>query len=705
MLLKTTLEVWRKSNVRAGRAYIRLASAVLMIMILAMALPRPAFAQFFSILLTAPNRTTLEDTPITTALTVQLIDIWGGGVWLPFNRAIRVSISGIPSNWTVNPNGGTYSGGVWTLTHTPGTTFYSGGPTLTPPADSDVDLNGLVATASIVDLNTNTILQSTSRTFNIIVDAVADDPALTAVDVAVAAGAVAPLTLTSGLTDQDGSEVMNDIKLMGVPSGFTLSAGTDLGGGVWQLNPTDLPGLTITPTPGFEGTVKLTLTGFSAEINLSDTETNYRNNISSFDTETFTVTWGTPAPPPPPPPPPGANVCYQPLTGGTRGSVAAWDNAIRGRWMPVFVCMTHQFTVTMMHQVLMVGALIDAKTQLETQRLTQQMAAEAHKDYRPSTQMCRFGTNVRSLAASEEKMRANTRGLNNTLIRRAALSANTSGAGGPRHDKNNRLQQFAERYCDLNDNNGQLAAICRNGSGPTARRNRDVDFTRTLENRYTIDYDVSGTAGVPADPVTGAAAIPAATHVATADEEDIVALANNIFAHDIFSEIPPRHLEQAYAKDEFQEVRSVNAIRSVAFNSFSHIVGMRSAGSPAANEFMKNVLMDMGIPLTEISELLGQKYGTLDPLNLSYFAQMEVLTKKMFQSPAFFTNLYDTPDNVHRTGVTIQAFKLMNDRDRFESALRREMLISMILELKLREAQTGVNNSILQGVSDMFPKR
>jgi len=232
MLLKTTLEVWRKSNVRAGRAYIRLASAVLMIMILAMALPRPAFAQFFSILLTAPNRTTLEDTPITTALTVQLIDIWGGGVWLPFNRAIRVSISGIPSNWTVNPNGGTYSGGVWTLTHTPGTTFYSGGPTLTPPADSDVDLNGLVATASIVDLNTNTILQSTSRTFNIIVDAVADDPALTAVDVAVAAGAVAPLTLTSGLTDQDGSEVMNDIKLMGVPSGFTLSAGTDLGGGV-----------------------------------------------------------------------------------------------------------------------------------------------------------------------------------------------------------------------------------------------------------------------------------------------------------------------------------------------------------------------------------------------------------------------------------------------------------------------------------------
>src|SRR5690606_1555650 len=59
--------------------------------------------------------------------------------------------------------------------------------------------------------------------------------------------------------------------------------------------------------------------------------------------------------------------------------------------------MAEQFTANMAYQVQMIGKLLDAKHQLETQRLFQQKMSEAHKDYQVSEQMCTFGTFARDL--------------------------------------------------------------------------------------------------------------------------------------------------------------------------------------------------------------------------------------------------------------------------------------------------------------------
>ena len=67
----------------------------------------------------------------------------------------------------------------------------------------------------------------------------------------------------------------------------------------------------------------------------------------------------------------------------------------------------------------------------------------------------------------------------------------------------------------------------------------------------------------------------------------------------------------------------------------------------------------------------------------SYYAQMEVLTKKLYQHPNFYTNLYDKPVNVDRMGVAMDALSLMNQRDRYDSMLRREMLNAMLIEESL----------------------
>ncbi len=355
--------------------------------------------------------------------------------------------------------------------------------------------------------------------------------------------------------------------------------------------------------------------------------------------------------------------------------VAKLRRFLRENWIAAFMSMTEQFTVVMMHQVLAVGEFLDAKHQLETERIFQQLTAKAHKEYQPSAQMCRVGTNVRSLAATEEKAKTNARLLNMVMMRRDTLSANVTSAAGPDIDIEDRINQFRETYCDVNDNNAQLDGFCNTGGGDADRINKDIDYTRTVDGRYTLDINFTD------DDLSD-------------DEEDIIALSRNLFSHKTFTRIPERHLMQEFGKDDFQDTRSIHAIRSVARNSFSHLVGMRASGTAEVGPFMKNLILEMGVPDDEIDIFLGE--------NPSYFAQMDVLTRKMYQNPEFFVNLYAKPANVKRTGVALQAIKLMHDRDRYEASLRREMLMSLILEVKLREHQSEVNNDLLNSLSTLF---
>ena len=77
---------------------------------------------------------------------------------------------------------------------------------------------------------------------------------------------------------------------------------------------------------------------------------------------------------------------------------------------------------------------------------------------------------------------------------------------------------------------------------------------------------------------------------------------------------------------------------------------------------------------------------------------MEFLTRKMYQNPNFYTNLYDKPTNVKRIGAAMKAIKLMQDRDIQAALQRREMLMSMMLELKLRKESDEVYDTLEKGL-------
>lgn len=337
--------------------------------------------------------------------------------------------------------------------------------------------------------------------------------------------------------------------------------------------------------------------------------------------------------------------------------------------LPAMQLMAEQLTAVAMLQMQIVGSFFDAKHQLETQRLFQQLAAQAHKDYSPSEGLCTIGTTMRSLASSDRNADLTALVMAKHSIDRQLLNRNANASEGPNIDLRGRINKFRDVYCERNDNNGELNAVCN--SGPK-RSNRDIDYTRTIANRLTLDLNFSNGG------------------TATADEQDVLALSANLFAHDIFTQIPQDKLQDKEGNQQvYLAARSIVAKRSVAENSFQAIAAMKARGAtPTAQtaQYLEAVMGELGISVTDARQLIGE--------NPSYYAQMEVLTKTLLQRPSFFVDLYDKPANVARKGVALQAIGLMQDRDSFKSSLRSEAMLSIILELQLMRAQEKVQNEI-----------
>ncbi len=358
-------------------------------------------------------------------------------------------------------------------------------------------------------------------------------------------------------------------------------------------------------------------------------------------------------------------------------------------WVKALAEMTEFLGAFGMYQVEMVGTFFDAKNQLETSRLFFKLQAEAHKDYHPSDDFCYFGTNARSLAASESRARLNLLALSQRSIQRQLGYKDNAAALSVDSDKDARWRQFVDTYCDPKDNGWQgigtgLDRACdRDGPGGSTqtgavdrtRVNSDIDYTRLIEVPRTLDVDFTDTTS----PLPG-------------DEEDVLALSSNLYGN----KVPSRKLnydkmdDYPAARHLYMDIRSVVSKRDVAMNSFNSIVAMKSAGSPTATtgSYIAALMKDLMPSATddEIFEVIGE--------HPSYYAQLEILGKKIYENPDFFANLYDTPANVQRKSVAMKGINLMLDRALFESELRQEMMLSVMLSSELNKRYREINSNL-----------
>lgn len=360
--------------------------------------------------------------------------------------------------------------------------------------------------------------------------------------------------------------------------------------------------------------------------------------------------------------------------------------------LPAMMLMAEQLTVVAMNQVNIFGQFMDAKHQMESQRLLQTLQARAHKDYHPSIGMCEFGTVARSLAASERKGEVAALVMSQRSQDRQLGSTYTSTMYGLGLDKESRLAQYRDTYCDPWDQNNAMWLLCRGTASPggntgsaeqRARFNKDIDFARTVDSEWTLNVDFTNT-------------------TLQNEEEDVLALASYLYAHDVFVRVPPAMLEaptdgrpgsqMTDMQEAYMDMRSIVAKRSVAENSYNAIVGMKVAGTEGSREYLAEMLRELGITNDEdLNHYLGDPAAEGNP---SYYAQMEILTKKLYQNPDFYTNLYDKPANVARKKVAMQAIGLMQKFDMFKSYLRSEASLSVLLELAVMDLQDDIENDI-----------
>ncbi len=398
------------------------------------------------------------------------------------------------------------------------------------------------------------------------------------------------------------------------------------------------------------------------------------------------------------------------------------QGVINGHYSSSMIQMVRELSAVMSMQTFMIGTFFDARIQLTTQRKIQELQARAHKDYHPSEQMCRIGTFVRSIAHTESKSELDKKALNRILLNQYLGMQNSVSAGTETVNNAAQTQAFNQKYCDPKDAGGALASVCQDADIGTAvniaRKNKDIDYARTLALPLTLEIDFTDTA-------------------TTNDEEDIIALSKNLYFPNAFRYSDGGTINSSI--EPHYDSRSFASKMSVAHSTFVNIVGMKASApegqpttatatapppgrlgtgstseetggqiTPATTSrpaptvlaedsgwaYMKAMMREFGITSdAEIDQILGERP--------SYYAQMEVLTKKIYQHPNFYTNLYDKPANVKRIGASIDAITVMNQRDRFESLLRHEMLSAVLLEEELRRSAEEVNAQIEESIGQV----
>ncbi|MCE7886459.1 MAG: hypothetical protein DYH13_03025 [Alphaproteobacteria bacterium PRO2] len=363
--------------------------------------------------------------------------------------------------------------------------------------------------------------------------------------------------------------------------------------------------------------------------------------------------------------------------------------------LPALMLMANQLTAVATQQMQIVGAFMDAKQQLETQQTLQRIAARTHKDYHTTVGLCEIASSLKSLAGSDRNTEMHALMLSQRSQDRLLGAVNTAASLGEHGDKGNRLKQYREKFCDPRDNNNGLNFLCDwdqdgipgpvVGGGDPMRFNKDIDFRRTVDTPWTLaQFDMIYPIG----------------RVNLSDsEEEIFALASNLYGNEVFLRPPNVELRSlpteriTNMQKVYLDMRAVAAKLAVAENSFNEIVGQKAEGLTGAFPYLREMLVELGLGPGEATELLGSEAP-------SYNAAMEILTKKVYQNPDFYTNLYDTPANVARKKVAMQAIGLMQKFDLFKSHLRAEASLSVILELAVVDLQNEIENEINQAVGE-----
>lgn len=412
--------------------------------------------------------------------------------------------------------------------------------------------------------------------------------------------------------------------------------------------------------------------------------------------------------------------------------------------IPAMSLMVTQMNIVAMQYTQAIGGFLDAKNQLEAQQLIQKLKLEAHRDYHLSDGFCAFGTNVRSMAGSAAQGDFNNAVLSKIALDRQVGLSDVSGSESKEQDLKSRWNKFIRLYCNPKDNNriraglnpaessgtGLYLACDHDGDGSGTdvggdeheRYNKDIDYPRLIEDPRTLEVDFTD------NNLSGVGSYGAMLTL-VGDEEDVLEMSKNLYGSEVLSRTLGRKMmsTSSNASSIFMALRGIAAKRSVAQYSFNAIVGLKSrgtssfaalsdelAGAPPVGvtfgsytlfptqAYMAAVVREI-LPVTDdntdLTEDCDPTSGAVNNFCIykligmrpSYYSQLEIMAKRIYQNPKFYANLYESTANVERKKVAMKAVELMVDREIYESQLRKEMMVSVLLAARLEATFRAVN--------------
>lgn len=338
-----------------------------------------------------------------------------------------------------------------------------------------------------------------------------------------------------------------------------------------------------------------------------------------------------------------------------------WKNTVN----PGLQSMLSKLGQTIIKQGTARGTFMDEQNNANSILSLQKGAAEAARNYAPSEALCRFGTLAQGLSADESKARNVQIAITGYGLGREIGARGSIAQTGAASDRMARMNEFVKEYCNPGDNNNGLALMC--GTDPQRtfedvprdqRINRDIDYTGTIDMNDTIDLEMAGAAVRPG-------------------EQDVLSLGQNLYGN---KQMSARQTEGALDSNAGQslylKMRSITGARNVALNSYGAIAAQKSKGSGSTLDYMKAMYRQLGLSDQQATADLGDKP--------SYYAQMDILTKKLYQNPAFYVNLMEGKSNVARQSGAMEGLELIQDRDIYNSMKRSEMLLALMVQLEAR---------------------
>tara|TARA_R110002124_G_scaffold149220_1_gene315198 strand:- start:366363 stop:367601 length:1239 start_codon:yes stop_codon:yes gene_type:complete len=361
-----------------------------------------------------------------------------------------------------------------------------------------------------------------------------------------------------------------------------------------------------------------------------------------------------------------------------------WESMV----LPQLRSYTSQMTTLIINYPLAIGAFFDAQSQQDSITRMQVLSAKTTRDHMPAVSMCEFATLSKSLVATKIAKDNMVKAMSLQNLKRVTLDKSLAGSKSVNEDAQSRFEQFKAKYCfstpQASDHAGLLEGICTATAG-TRKNNIDINFTQLLGAPKTISATL-----YPAN---------YGSNESRSQFEDIVALSRNLYGDtptEAITENNVKKTTEGLSRLQLIKKRTLQAKRNVAQHSFANYVGLKAPTDKADDSslsitpHMQNLLLALGLDGSagnEFSDYFAQTGGptSLSNTSPSYWAQMEVLTKTLYQNPRFFVNLYDNPANVKRQQAAMKAIDLMQERDIHETALRSETLLSLWLDSALED--------------------